>query len=233
MSLYEIIKDELKGLNTSVILNCREAAIFAYELYEDKVNIYEESDAELLVTLSENEVVVISKNHYAEGDEEWFVEPLWIKGKQMFNESDVFIIRDDVYNEVDLDKLLEGIIIVAEIYSEEDELCDMLCEDYEDDEYEYNDYEEDEYYNECNDCEFADCDCCDYSYIDFDCKEDNSYEDNDVICENCNCDEYDDCFFCEEGIYDDETGLEELIEQSILILEEAYALGYRDAVKTM
>lgn len=231
MSLYEIIKDELKGLNTSVILNCREAAMFAYELYKDKVNIYEESDAELLVTLSENEVVVVSKNHYAEDDEEWFVEPLWIKGKQMFNESDVFIIRDDVYNEVDLDKLLEGIIIVAEIYSEEDELCDMLCEDYEDDEYDYDGYYEED---ECYGCEYCDCDYCDIHCCDEDDGEEDYCDEDDYdVCDDCDEDECDDCFFYEGDACEDEDGLEELIEQAILILEEAYALGYRDAIEEL
>lgn len=252
MNLFEMIKEDFEGKNLSVILTNSEAAELAYSLYMNDEPIYEESDNELIATLSNNEVVVVSRNHYWVDKEEWFVEPLYVNGKQLYNDSDVFLIREGVVQHVELDKLLNGDIIIIEDYYE-DYMCDLLCEEFDDECYD-DEEDDEEYFFETYNYEDSDYDDWDMYYYDeednYDEYEESEHYDYDV-CEDCYCDECEGCFFDK----DDEEEIEEMIENEEFVAEiiedliealededscaycaieeainEAYTLGYLSAV---
>lgn len=125
-SILGIIEDEdFKKLSLAFYLDS-EIADTLTDLLLDRVPLfYEDTEADVMNVLDNNDVVVIAINRYDDGKEELFVDALLHKGVQYYNEADVIFIQDELLDVVEIDKL-NGEIAV--LYEDDDEIEDE-CND--------------------------------------------------------------------------------------------------------
>ena len=132
MEILELINsEEFIGCDVSIYLDGDSACDLVNELIEEGEDFY--PDFEDL-----NQDVVILSRVYSEDGVEWFVDGLYGELGQVYNETEVALILEDVADEIDFDKVECDEIYILEL---EDELEDLLeemtqdvLEDIEDDE---------------------------------------------------------------------------------------------------
>ena len=135
MEILELINsEEFIGCDVSIYLDGDSACDLVNELIEEGENFY--PDFEDL----DQDVVILSRNCYENGETEWFVDALYLEsGFQVYNETEIAFVLEDVADEIDFDQIESDEIIILE--EEDDELEDLLeemtqdvLEDIEDDE---------------------------------------------------------------------------------------------------
>lgn len=132
MNILELINSEdFIGCDVSIYLDGDSACDLVNELIEEGEDFY--PDFEDL----DQDVVILSRV-YSEDGVEWFVDGLYGEIGQVYNETEVALILEDVADEIDFDKVECDEIYILEL---EDELEDLLeemtqdvLEDIEDDE---------------------------------------------------------------------------------------------------
>lgn len=123
MTIYEFVNSELLRKDVSVYVGVEDADKLISDIIENDEyleNYFEE-------VLEENEVVIVSRVYTGEGIE-WFVDPITYDGRtQVYNETDVALIEEDLLEYVDFSKIDCEEMVVLEQRDEYDELIQELA----------------------------------------------------------------------------------------------------------
>ena len=123
MTIYEFVNSELLGRDISVYIDVEGADKLISDVIENDEEIYNDFEE----ILEENEVVIVSRVYTREGVE-WFVDPISYDGKiQVYNETDVALIEEDLLEYVDFNRVECEEIVVLEQRDEYDELIQELA----------------------------------------------------------------------------------------------------------
>jgi len=121
-SILSIIEDEdFRKLNLAFYLESDVADVLTDFLLDRIPLFYEDTEADVMNALDNNDVVVVAINRYDDRKEELFVDALLHKGIQYYNEADVIFIQDELLDVVEMDKLNGEIAVLYEEECESDQ----------------------------------------------------------------------------------------------------------------
>lgn len=120
---YLKLAKQYNGMSVSFYLDVDIADEFVHEIIENDEKIFEENTYEdLLDILDSNDVVIVTKDN----DGIFYVEGLYGKNQQVFNEVDIALIQDKLLDIVDLERIASDRIITLQLGDSEEscEYCD-------------------------------------------------------------------------------------------------------------
>lgn len=124
---YLKLAKQYSGTSVSFYLDVDIADEFVHEIIENDEKIFEENTYEdLLDILDSNDVVIVTKDN----DGIFYVEGLYGKHCQVFNEVDVAFIQEDLLDMIDLERIACDEILTLKLSDEEvEEECECCNDD--------------------------------------------------------------------------------------------------------
>lgn len=131
-----IIKEMIINSNVESIIyvgKVKNIAEIYYEMLEEGYNFFEEDDYSpdgIIDSLEDEDIIAIGKNKYRDGEVEYFVQEIFNDdGEQLYDDSEVVLVDEEIADELELDKFENGIITLSvdeEDYKGENELDEIL-----------------------------------------------------------------------------------------------------------
>lgn len=122
-----VIKKILINSNVDSIVyigKVKDIAEIYFEMLDEDYHFFKEDDYEIediLYGLEGEDIISITKNQYKDGEIEYFVEEMFNdEGEQIYTDSEVVLIDEELIDELDLDAFEDGIIVISMVDDYED-----------------------------------------------------------------------------------------------------------------